>query len=623
MWNASRMCAYGWLPIAALALGVGGGGGCNKRSLPGDGTGTLDGGPVGAAGSNGPGVGGQGAPGVAGAGGQGTTGVGGAAGIAAACTGPSDDRLVLAKQRVFRLTEAELLNTVRYLINDDEAGALVRDAIVGAEGDESRRLFPPLRGSLSTNIDVNTFTFLDPVANHVADYVLANFTALAACPTASDACATTYLDKLARKAYRRQLTAEEQARFSGLYQRLRSPQTVNGYLVTFAIEEAVSYAVRALLTSPQMHWRWEIGDPAIASTSPAGVPLTEAELATHLAFFLTDQPPDDTLIAAASAGTLRANLPAHVDRLLASAASRDWLRTIIETYLRLNRLSQSSVDTTKFPVFTPTIASDMRVEARKFLDNVLWNGNLTDLLLSRTSFLNSNLAADIYRVPTPPGATQSIFVQASLPPEQRAGLLTNAGFLTANAGFAGHGYSQLVPRGLLVATVLLCMPHPGPDMPGSIDFPRFAMQTGQEQVAIRAGQPACNACHGQFDPYGLALENYDAIGRHRTIDDLDRPVDAHAFLPAALDGDRVANGVELAQKLATKPAFTNCMARTLLEYAMADGSAAVEVPLLPRQAGCATADVAQRYASAGGKTFTDLVRATAAAPAFALRRAAP
>jgi len=61
----------------------------------------------------------------------------------------------------------------------------------------------------------------------------------------------------------------------------------------------------------------------------------------------------------------------------------------------------------------------------------------------------------------------------------------------------------------------------------------------------------------------------------------------------------------------------------VLQYAMLDPATTVEAPLSAQQPGCATADVVQRYQSAGGKTFTDLVRATAAAPAFGLRKAAP
>jgi hypothetical protein len=561
------------------------------------------------------GAGGGGGPGVTGGGGgSGVTGVGGAAGMPAACSGASDDRLVVADQRILRLTANETLNTIRFLVGDAEATALVRDGLISGDTADLQRRFPPLQAN--SDIHPDTFVGLEDVANHVGDHVTANFATVTACPTATDACATAYLDKLAARAYRRTLTPDEQSRFAGLYTRLRNPQTVNGYLVSFTVEEAAGYAVRALLTSPQMLWRWEIGDPRLASTSPAGIPLTDAELATHLAFFLTDRPPDDALIAAAAAGTLRANLAAHVDMLLASPISRDWLRTILETYLTLNQVPAVTLDPTVFPTFSVTLAQDMATETHKFLDNTLWNGNLSDLLLSRTTFLNSNLATLVYDVPVPAGATATSFVQTVLPANQRSGLLTNSALFARLA--RPNGGAPVVPRGTFVASVILCM-APGPDTGGVGDLTK----TSQEQVAIRAAQPACGPCHGQFDPYGLALDNYDALGRFRTVDDVGRPIDAHTVLPAAIGGDAVANGVEMAQKLATKPAFTNCMARTLLRYAMVDAATDVEVPLPPQQAGCATADVVGRYQSANGKTFTDLVRATAAAPAFALRRAAP
>jgi hypothetical protein len=174
---------------------------------------------------------------------------------------------------------------------------------------------------------------------------------------------------------------------------------------------------------------------------------------------------------------------------------------------------------------------------------------------------------------------------------------------------------------------MLCVTLPAP--PDTIplnDSPTksYAEQTSQEQVAFRAARPVCNTCHSQFDPYGLALDNYDDIGRYRTIDDLGQPVDAHTVLPALAGGGTVHNGVELAQAIAASPAFLSCLARALLQYGMTDlGGSYVEVPLPPQQAGCATADLVQRYQSANGKTFTDLVRATAASPAFVLRRAAP
>jgi hypothetical protein len=286
-----------------------------------------------------------------------------------------------------------------------------------------------------------------------------------------------------------------------------------------------------------------------------------------------------------------------------------------------------AVDPNTFPIFSAGLLADMRTEARMFFDNALWNGNLTELLLSRTTFLNTGLASNIYLVPAPAGATGTSFVQTTLPMDQRAGLLTNAAFLTSRG--RADGRHLIVPRGKAIVAAVLCVPPPPPDAvpPEAVNAAKtaFESQTGQEQVATRKALPFCASCHQQFDQYGLALESYDTLGRWR-----DRyselpgmpAIDASTNLPAALGGVRVANGVELAQALAASPAFTNCMAKAVLQYALVDyDTAPVEVPLLPREAGCATADVVSRYHGATNKTFTELVRATAATPAFVLRRA--
>jgi hypothetical protein len=563
--------------------------------------------------------------GAAGAGGQAPTGAGGAGGatvIAVPCAGPADDRLVVAEQRILLLTSTEIVNTIRALIDATEADELVTSGRVNVTASVDTT-FPPADGEQLKSIpDRSSLQPLEAVAEHVADYVLQSFAALTGCAPATDACATAYLDKLAARAYRRQLTPGEQTRFSALYTNLRAAQIVNGYEVTFTVQEATSYAVRALLMSPQMLWRWELGDPASASASPPGIYLTDDELATHLAFFFTNEPPDDALRAAASAGTLRANLATHVNTLLAKDSARAWLRSMMEVYFWLNQLPAelAVIDAAKFPLVNKQLLADMGTEARKFLDNVLWNGSLTDLLLSRTAFLNNNLATNIYSVPVPPGATQTTFVQTTLPADKRAGLLTNAGVLTTRARAEGP---SVVARGQLVSRLLLCMTIPVPtDSSGAMQPPPPG-QTAQEQAASRAMVPLCNACHAQIDPFGLALENYDGLGRYRTVDDMGRPIDAHATLPAFAGGGTVANAVELAQALAARPEFTNCMATAMLQYAMVTYNASpIEVPNPPAQAGCAVADVVQRYQSRGGKTFTDLVRATTAAPGFVLRRAA-
>ena len=229
----------------------------------------------------------------------------------------------------------ETLNTVRYLIGDTEATALLSAPESSAGGRQRRlnRRFPPLQ---APTIIGDELPQLERIADHVASYVLANFATVTGCPTATDACATTYLDKLAARAYRRPLTSDEQSRFTALYTKLRSAQTVNGYEVTFTVEEATSYAVHALLSSPQMLWRWELGDPAMASTAPAGIPLTDDELATHLVV-LPDRSASRRHAAGGGERGNAAREPGGARGRAARVASRpDWLRTIIETYLQLN-----------------------------------------------------------------------------------------------------------------------------------------------------------------------------------------------------------------------------------------------------------------------------------------------
>ena len=254
-----------------------------------------------------------------------------------------------------------------------------------------------------------------------------------------------------------------------------------------------------------------------------------------------------------------------------------------------------------------------------FLDDVMWNGKVTDLLTSRRAFLNSNLASMIYRVPVPPGATPTSFVQTILPDSERSGMLTNAAFITTRARADGVA---VVPRGLGVKALFTCVETPPPpdDLPTVIIDPirGLDVQTAQEQVAFRAAQPGCGSCHASFDPYGLALEWYDVVGRYRTVDHLNKPIDGHTRLPAEVGGAEIGSAVELAEVLSRSDVFTNCMAKSALQYAL---DAAIELPLASRsQAGCAAAGIAHRLRHSDDQSFTDLFEAVATSPTFVLRK---
>jgi hypothetical protein len=567
-------------------------------------------GDVGGTGGTGPGTGGTGQP-------------------ATPCAGPADPRMVVAEQRILLLTSREIINTIAYLIDGTLATNLATSGMFTVTADVDRT-FPPADGEQLKNIpDRTSLLPFDNIAQAVAQYVYDNFAAATKCTTATDACAQTWLEGLAQKAYRRKLTDAELARFRALYLKLKN-HDINCYQVSASVQQATQYSVYALMMSPQLLWRWEIGNTAAPSTSPPGVYLTDAELASQLSFFMTDQPPDQMLIDAAAAGTLRANLASHVGRLLATQQSKDWLRTIMETFYLINQLPgvYSVIDGTKFPIVSTGLLADMQTESRKFLDNVMWsNGSkLTDMLTSRTAFLNTGLATNIYKVPAPAGATGTNFAQTTLPDTQRSGIITNAGFITSRARSDRGG---VVPRGRAIKAAFLCLLTPPPpdeiNQPGgAVDQARMKLnsQTVQEQVAYRSSIPLCKNCHASFDPYGLVLDYYDNIGIYRELDDLGMPVDAHTMLPTELGGVTVSSAIDLAKKLSESPAFTNCMATSVLQYAMVSMSAPVELPLAPTQAGCAAADVVTKFNGSSGKSFTDLVNAVTSSPAFVVRKQA-
>lgn len=536
-----------------------------------------------------------------------------------------DPSKVIAEQRIGLVTSTQLINMVK-LVSTEEAQTVVDNNVFSVTTDIVARFPPPAAEQFRSIPDSTTLSYFNTLAQHVGNYVRDHFAAVTKCASpGTDECAAAYLNSLAVKAYRRQLTAEEKDRFTGtagLYNTLRS-QLVNGYQVTTTVEEATGNAVYGLFMTPQLLWRWELG-AGVASTSPPGVYLTDAELASNLSFYLTDEPPDDMLIAAAQAGNLRANLAAHVDRIIATPASRAWLTKVMSMYFLLNQLPGTRVDETKFPIVAGgAVYADLEEESRLFLNDVMWNGKVSDLLTSTKAFLNTNLATMIYDVPVPAGATATNFVETTLPADKRAGMLTSAAFITTRARADGVG---VVPRGLGVKGLFLCFDTPPPPAAimgegGPIDtqLKMLDMMTAQQQVAARTAVPLCAQCHPTFDPYGLVLDWYDVIGKFRTVDHTGAPIDGTTKLPDGIGGQTVTSAVELAEVLSKSDSFVNCMSKQFINYAL-QGSA-VELPLpAKQQPGCAVADVANTVRKSSKQSFTDLTRAIATSPAFTTRR---
>jgi hypothetical protein len=375
--------------------------------------------------------------------------------------------------------------------------------------------------------------------------------------------------------------------------------------------------VWAIFTSPHFLYRPELGAPAAGSPDVARgseVALTPHEVASQLAFFLSAGPPDATLLDAAASGRLSTpeGIQSEVDRLLADPVVQDNLGYALASYFGINNLGSVVIDSSRVPEFSVGLREAMYRETQDFLKNIVRGGALDALVTSRRTVVNPALAG-LYDVAFPggEGSTADTFLEVELP-AVRSGLLTQAGFLTARAR---PDTDSVVSRALMISSTLLCQNNP-PAPPAALAEEiasvreAFADRSERELSEYRTSTVPCNGCHSTFDAFGLVLQNFDLIGRYRTVDSGGRPIDASATLPATAGGAEVQDAVEFAREVAENGTFAACMTRNMMKYALAEGNVQMN--------DCAVRNVAERVL-AGDGSFSSLVREIATSKTFLVR----
>lgn len=365
-------------------------------------------------------------------------------------------------------------------------------------------------------------------------------------PAAGDrSCALAFVDELGRRAFRRPLGADERDVFLALYDEA---------VVDTDFATTMAMVVQVMLQSPQFLYRLELGEPGAAG---AAVALTPHELATRLALTFWDEGPDEALLAAADADTLRdpAVLEAQIDRLLADPRARDSLGRWAEQWLDLRRLDAEPKDATAFPTWSPALADAVREETRRFASDVVFDGEgtLDALLTSRVAWVDGPLA-ELYGVAGP--ADPDDWVRVELPADERAGLLTRAGFLAA----AAHSnQTSVVHRGLVVYEQVYCGVQPPP--PGDLDItlpPLDDSLSTRERLARHTQDPLCSGCHQRLDPVGFGFEHYDPIGAWRDTEGDGVPIDASGVLVYGDAAGPFDGALELSALLADDAGVRSC-----------------------------------------------------------------
>jgi hypothetical protein len=334
--------------------------------------------------------------------------------------------------------------------------------------------------------------------------------------------------------------------------------------------DALRLGLQTMLCSPGFVFIQE-PQPRAAVASKGTRTLNDYELASRLSYFLWSSLPDDTLLALAAKGTLRqpATLRAQVTRMLADAKSRRFVENFAGQWLDVELFG--SVEPAKeYKDYDAALKAASREEPLAFFQQVLTeNLPVASFLDSDFLVVNERLARH-YGIK---GVSGEAFQKVALQPEHhRGGVLGMAGLMTLLA----DGTRTLpVRRGAWVLEKLLNDPPPPPPPNAGEIQPNTAGKnlTVRERLQLHRNEPNCASCHAKLDPYGLSLENYDAIGAWRDrqngegISGPKAPViDASGTLKSGREFSDLAG--YKAALLAEKEKFIRALTEKLLTYAL-------------------------------------------------------
>ena len=316
---------------------------------------------------------------------------------------------------------------------------------------------------------------------------------------------------LAAKAWRRPLTDAEQQGLLELYQQLRQKELPH--------DDAVRLLIARALTSPTFLYRHETAGPGSEAAA-----ITDLELASRLSYFLWSSMPDEELQTAAEANRLthsRKRDPSAAEdtvlqqahRMLADLKTRRLAIHFACQWLHVRDFDQNDdKNESLYPEFA-TLRSDMYEETVQFFEDMFRNnGSILGLLNSDHTFLNERLAKH-YGIDGVTGEAWQRVDNARL--NKRGGILTMA---TVLASQSGASRTSPILRGNWVSETLLGerLPRPPANVPQLPENVPTGL-TARQLIEQHSSDPACAKCHARIDPYGFALEQYDAIGRVRPV----------------------------------------------------------------------------------------------------------
>jgi hypothetical protein len=369
----------------------------------------------------------------------------------------------------------------------------------------------------------------------------------------------------AERAWRRPLQAAEQQELHSFYANARRDG--------LAHDAAIRLLLVRVLMAPAFLYHCEEPGPGAVS-----VPVQDWELASRLSYFLWSSVPDEELRAVAAAGRLRepGQLEAQARRMvrdervrrLASEFGCAWLH--VQGFDELDEKSERY-----FPEFAGLRGAMYEESIRFFADFFASDASVLSLLDGDHVFVNGPLAAH-YGIPGVEGdAWQRIDGARQF---GRGGVLGLAACLSKQAGASR---TSPILRGNWVAEALLGdrLPRPPKDVPRLPEDEAGSALSMRELTIRHSSDARCAHCHQRIDAFGLALEEYDGIGRRRTSDLGGRPIVAHAVVRDGTPIDGLA-GLRDYLLQHRQQEFVRQFTRKLLGYALGRAVQLTDEPLL-------------------------------------------
>lgn len=370
-------------------------------------------------------------------------------------------------------------------------------------------------------------------------------------------CARDILARLGTQGYRRPLNDGDIASLLSFYQ---MGAAEGGF------ENGIRMGVQAVLASPHFVFRME--ELPQGAEPGRTYRLSNADLATRLAFFLWGSPPDQELIELSAEGAFSNDevLLEQARRMLQDPRAEALSTRFATQWLRLQDLEKLHPDALEYPNYDLEVAQDLLRETELFFHSLIQEDrSLFDLLRADYTFVNERLAEHYgFR-----GITGSEFRRITYPTEQRRGIFGHGSVLTLTSH---PDRTSPVLRGKWVMEVLMGTPPPPPppNVPTLDESSEEAtdegrMLTTRERMEIHRANPTCSSCHNLIDPIGLAFENFDVTGTWR-IREGGTPVEVSGEL---YDGTPLSGPGDLREALLSRPIpLVRNFTQNLMAYAI-------------------------------------------------------